>query len=226
MPYVRTKSAGSFKLVAGFEPPSLDPVQSERVVQPLLEETNEFKTMQTISAEFSELEQKRQMLLADARRLRRPVDRESIGKAYKAVVIEQREAQERAAALKPALLAKHRELLETHGVRFYTPGVEEIDEETSEMLTSKFAGLGSDELLLIDGTVIKANEIKDQLEAERIAALTQEEKHAEKKRMLDEALTDSVIRRQKYEIQKRAEPLADAQQWYEAQCEKIEEKYA
>jgi hypothetical protein len=43
MPYVRTKQVGAYKVVTGFEPPSLDPVESKKIIGPMLIDTDEYK---------------------------------------------------------------------------------------------------------------------------------------------------------------------------------------
>lgn len=228
MPYVRTIEMCGYRVVAGFATPSLDPVESDKAIKPLLEETDEFKTMQDLGERFGVLERRRQEILGVARMHARKLDKtafEEARKAYEAIVEEQKAVQKQAADAKPALIAKRLELIKKHGVRFQLRDVEKIDEETSDMLTSKFAGLRNDEYLLIDGTTKKKSEIETEIETERIAALTEEEKAQEKEQLLDQALKDTVIKRYEYEIQNRTDALADAQAWYKERCEEIENRY-
>lgn len=69
-------------------------------------------------------------------------------------------------------------------------------------------------------------EIIIQIEIDRMEALTPEEKEAEKIMMLDAALKQSVQMRNELEIQGDPDALQKAQDWYNAEVVKIEEKYS
>ena len=268
MLYVRFKEIDGFKIFLSFEPPSVDPVQTAKTVDPLMAETDEHKHMQSLSERFGKLERRRQQILGQARLVcKDPAALDMAQKAYEDVVKEQQEVQQEAAEYKPQYQRRHLELTKKHIVRFYTPGCQEITQEQKDELTRAFALLEPGQLLTVDGhvltdrrgevywykdeleqwieVVIKAlddeipagaksdgaltykekDEIAEQKEVARIAALNDEDREREKQALLDDAPNQAVTKRSQYEIEKRADPLSDAQKWLTERTEWIENRY-
>lgn len=69
-------------------------------------------------------------------------------------------------------------------------------------------------------------EIKEQLNAERIAGLSTADKLAEKNRMIDAAMSQAVSMRSSLEIVKDNQALKKSQDWYNAEVDRINALYA
>lgn len=69
-------------------------------------------------------------------------------------------------------------------------------------------------------------EIAEQLETERIEGLTSQQKLEEKNQKLDSLLKQAGIYKSELEIQNDSDPLGKSQVWYNAEAQKIEDKYA
>jgi hypothetical protein len=69
-------------------------------------------------------------------------------------------------------------------------------------------------------------EIVNQVEADRIAGLTEEEKTAEKEQLINGLLREAAIMKSELEIQSDPNALQKSQDWYSAEVLKVEEKYS
>ena len=169
MPFVNYKEVDGFNVVTSFDPPSVDPVESHKIVDPLWAETTEYKKAEALSEKFGQLEQRRQQLLAAARRARNKGEHEAIGRAYEAVVQEQKAIQAEAKANKPALTKQRSDLLKEHAVFFQVPNCNEVDQETVDELSAKLHALKPGQFLTLEGFVIDDHRgeiywIKDEFE--------------------------------------------------------------
>ncbi|MDD5006456.1 MAG: hypothetical protein PHS93_08025 [Candidatus Omnitrophica bacterium] len=81
------------------------------------------------------------------------------------------------------------------------------------------------EVLEDDLTDEQKKEIAEQLEADRIANFTPEEKELEKQSRIGSVLNESIAMRSRLEIQRVPDALEQAQDWYDAELIKIEDKY-
>lgn len=81
---------------------------------------------------------------------------------------------------------------------------------------------------ILDQDLIDAQraEIADQLETERVVALTQAEKDSELASLTDQAAARAAQMRSKLEIQGHPDPLGESQAWYQSQIEILSLKYA
>ena len=154
MPWVRFTEVDGFKIVTGFDAPSIDPIATARVIDPLLVETDEHRYFEKLRTEFGDLERRRQGLLTASRRARNHGELESTKRIYEDVVEQQRIVQSKAIEHKSKYTAKRIELFKSHAVRFEVPGYQEIDQETKDRLTDALALLRPDQLLTIEGHVL------------------------------------------------------------------------
>ncbi len=90
---------------------------------------------------------------------------------------------------------------------------------TIQYLTEK---LETYEVLEDDLIDDQKKEIAEQLEAERVANLTTEQKEAEMAARIDALLSQSVVMRSKLEIQGDAEALQKARDWYQEQVQLLQ----
>jgi len=221
MPYVRFIEADGFKFVTDFEPPTIDPVATQKVINPLFEETDEYKYTQKLRAEFGELERRRQGILGASRRARNHGELKAAQDAYEAVVKEQRDIQRKAVEHKPAFAQRRLALLEEHAVRFEIQGCQEIDQEVKDTLTDAFALLQPGQALTIEGHVIT----DEAREAARIARLSDEQRAIEDQKRTRDALATAARMRSRYEIEGRADALEESQKWFEKEKVRIENLY-
>ena len=77
-----------------------------------------------------------------------------------------------------------------------------------------------------DLTEIQRDEIAQEKEDARFAALTTEEKAAEKIQKLDQALAEAAFMKSKLEITNDPDALTTSQAWYNAKVQEIEDKYS
>lgn len=68
-------------------------------------------------------------------------------------------------------------------------------------------------------------EIEDQINRERIAAMTPEARTAEKDGLIAKALMSASLKKGEFEIMGSEDPLAASQEWYAARVAEIEERY-
>lgn len=155
MPYVETKQIGSQFVVVGFGVPSIDPVATQAVVQPLLEDTNEYlalvDTKAKLDVQYELLATIWPLWKATAKGTQQWLDYET---QYKAAHAEVARLQGIAATEDRSLLERHRALMNSNCVRFELPGVTEIDDTTRADLVSKLSGLAAGTRLLPDGSTI------------------------------------------------------------------------
>jgi len=266
--YVQTEQIGDHQVVIGFRAPSIDPVASRAVVVPLLQETDEFKKLKEIQTKVvANLQLQGQLWQKWSQCLPESKEWIEFEADFRAAEAQFRVLKQQISHWGGLLDERHRYLIESHGVRFGSRGVEVVDQGTFDDLYKSFRGLDKRDRLLFDGTIIvdrvgvrywikdaqgawsehtidelgkepppdsvlsdqltKAQklEIADQKDLARIAALTPEEKTSEKEDLLEQALINAGQERAKYEIQKRLDPLGDAQAWYEDRCAEIENRY-
>lgn len=155
MPYLQTVKFGDFDVVCGFEPPSFDPVATQAVIFPLLADTDEYKKLVAVKDHI--------LVQHTLRREIWPQWKASVPGtkeyndyqvAYNAAAREIQELQTQARDLDSQVEEHRRRLVESNGVRFETAGVTEIDEITSESLTTKLRDLQVGKKLLADGSTI------------------------------------------------------------------------
>jgi hypothetical protein len=266
--YVQTQQIGDYQVVIGFRPPSIDPVASKAVVTPLLQETDEFKQLEQIQAKvIANLQLQGQIWRQWSQCLPESKEWTKYETDFRAVEAQYRVLKQQISHWGGLLEEQRRMLIESHGVRFGSRGVETVDQGTFDDLHKSFRRLDKRDRLLFDGTVIvdrvgvrywikdaqgtwsehtieklgveppaesvlsdqliesQKLEIADQKDLARIASLTPEEKSSEKEDLLEQALIKAGHKRGQYEIQKRLDPLGDAQKWYEDRCAEIENRY-
>lgn len=154
MPWVRFVEIDGFRVVHGFDAPSIDPVATARVIDPMMAETDEYKHAESIRREFGDLERRRQALLGTARRARNHAELTATQNSYVGVVRSQNALQQKAAAHKIKYMAKRAELMAAHAVRFEIGNCLEITQKQKDKLTDAFALLQPRQLLTLDGHVI------------------------------------------------------------------------
>ena len=154
MPWVRFAEIDGFKIVTGFDMPSIDPVATSKIIDPLLVETEEHKYLEKLRAEFGELERRRQALLISSRRVRNHAELQATQQSYESVVKKQIDVQKKAVEHKPKYTKKRLELMEKHAVRFTISTCPKISQEQKDKLSDAFALLKPGQLLTVDGHVL------------------------------------------------------------------------
>ncbi|NIS54598.1 MAG: hypothetical protein GWN94_26485 [Phycisphaerae bacterium] len=156
MPYVQTKMIGAYQVVVGFQCPTIDPIESAKVVDPLLAETDIFKRFVQLKNELGAAQGEKIAIWADWKKITvktSPQWRECERK-YRAVEDKIREIQAQLAHQSNLLEEKRRQLLESNAVRFTIRGCEEIDEATCNDLQTKFRTRAPSTYLLFNGTTL------------------------------------------------------------------------
>lgn len=156
MPYVQTKMIGAYQIVVGFATPTIDPVESAKVIDPLLEDTDIYKRFIELKNELGAL-QAEQIAIWNVWKLikvKTSPDWLDCERQYRRAEENIREIQAKLAHQSNLLEQKRRQLLDEHAVRFTICGCEEVDQVTFDSLQTKLRTRAPDTYLLRDGSTL------------------------------------------------------------------------
>jgi uncharacterized protein YqgV (UPF0045/DUF77 family) len=155
MPYIRTQVIGANKIVVSFEPPSFDPVESRKVIDPLLVQCDEYIELDNLKTQYAAIEAQKKAIWADWQTQNRNSSEWAASeKLWNAAIGEGMKLQTMMRAQVDKVEHCRRELLENVGVRFEVVGAETVDQATWDDLVEKMKLLNEGERLLDDGTVV------------------------------------------------------------------------
>lgn len=158
MPYVETIMIGSNQVVTGFDPPTFDPVQSENIIRPLLEASDEYTELLAIRAELVANMQLQWQIRDQWKDYdENSTDWNDCQENFTAACCACDEIKKRYYRQDQIVNELHRSLYESDGVRFILAGTEQVDQATYDSLMQKLAELESGQRLLFDGTYIVDN---------------------------------------------------------------------
>lgn len=182
MAYLNFKIVDGFEVVIGFMPPNLEPVETRKVVDAKIVETDVGKEIAKMGRQIHSIRQTQAALCKKANELdaqgaemdKNPgpqqvtlaqvIDkRKAINKQYVATAAQLKAMEAIGKKLKPRLRAKIEELRKLHGVKLHTPGIRECEQVTVDSLKSKLATLGPSQYLTTDGVVLTDNRRKTYL---------------------------------------------------------------
>lgn len=214
----------------GNDPPT-DPEATKQIVRPLVEKTEEYRQQQEFAAKKLELHRQQGELNAEYHQ-----HFNHATKKWQGLPGRQNEIQTEYVRIGKELEDLEKEIVEhakicdevwkqirIDNTVCLAPGnAILIDDEESQkwgdLINQKRIG----QHLLESGEIISDEEI----ELERLAALTPEKRQAEKEVHLSDAMIKSMHLRQELEIKGDSDALTKAQDWYKLESERIEKRYS
>jgi hypothetical protein len=240
------------KIITGFDSPTVDPVETNNIVNEAIKETAEYLALEAKKAEYNEAVQS----FIEARKNK---DENGYKLALSAMDVRQEELR----PLARAYQKKITELRRANAVHF-TPRKGEVIKAATEVkaLLESINGRPSGVLIALDGSPVEDNRGKvffrkssgkwgrtkivrlgdkipadavidgdltetqlAEIEADRISALPADLKLKEKEQALNMAMDAAVRMRQELEIQGDPDALQKTQDWHQAEVVRIEDLY-
>jgi len=214
----------------GTEAP-IEPIETARLVKPLILDSDEYKKQQELTAKRGELMREQHELNLEFKKKYNPKLKKYTGPKHEESRI-QTEFSKKAELIKELEIEieenaklidqKTLELRHENSVCSAPRNSILLNKAESKSWRKKLNETNSNEFLLEDGTLIT----KKEFELDRISQLSEAEKQAEKKSRLVGAVAQASKMRGDWEIQGVPDALEKAQKWYEKEKQLIEERYA
>jgi hypothetical protein len=152
--FANTREIDGYTVITGFKSPPVDPVQTSRIVDTVIEETTEYKVMKKITDHYSDLERRRTALIREARQKNSSKEHEAVHRNYVETVAKQRAMQAEIVKYNPHIKSKRKQLYREHAAYFMPSGYEEIDGQAFDSLQKKFSELRPKQYLTIEGNIM------------------------------------------------------------------------
>jgi hypothetical protein len=246
MPYVNTKKIDGLDIVYGFEPPEIDPLETQKIAMKEFESSELFAKFQSILSDILKYETEIHKLEYHGKDA--SVKRDKVKPIYK----KRDDTHEKLNSL-------YGEIYNKNIVRFGQVGTFEVTCEISDVLKTKFSELLQGELLTYDGVVLTDNRGKEIFykdddewvqmyvtkltddmpkQSKFLHQLTEHEKReimmqpvpgnteVTKEQAIEKAIKDAALMKIGYEIDGELDPAEKAKEWLDAKKAEIEKHYA